>query len=221
MATTSLQRQFQEYVQYSEIKHLAYNVAALQQSKMFHTLAVLSCFPEEGKTLLCAALAMAYAEACHTKVLIVDTTSRSQENSLNLRSCFNGTSPSVEIKSLSDIERPILSSPDPKTPVVEPSSIEVEPRSRKPARGGHFSPISRLREQFSRDYGLILLDTTPLHARNKGNLDPLFVARLSEASILVVSKALLNSSHLGNLLKIVKDPSLNLLGVIGNERKKQ
>src|SRR5262245_21117411 len=85
MGSTALQRSFQEYVQYAEVRHLAFNIVALQQEKMFHSLAVLSGLPGEGKTLVCAALAMAYADACRTKVLIVDTASVHNKHSLILK----------------------------------------------------------------------------------------------------------------------------------------
>ena len=50
-----------EFINYSEMKRLTDNVMALQSQKHFHTLAVLSVFPREGKTLFSAALAMAYS----------------------------------------------------------------------------------------------------------------------------------------------------------------
>ncbi len=219
MSSSTLHRHFEEYVQYAEIKHLAYNIAALQKEKMFHTLTVLSCFPEEGKTLLCAALAMAYAEAFQSRVLVVDATSLQNKNSLRLKSCFNGSSPLVELTSLAEMPRKSQPSPAQlkNAPVLETTVMKPEDQPVRVTRENHFSTIKTLMEDASRQYGLILIDTTPLQARNKGNMDPLLVARLSGASILVTSRKFLDAPTLNTSLKILKDPTLHLVGIVSNE----
>jgi hypothetical protein len=66
-------------------------------------------------------------------------------------------------------------------------------------------------------YGLILLDTTALSVKNMRNVDPLVVARLSDASIVVVSRRLINKTDSGHDLKVLNDPGLHLIGMVSNE----
>src|SRR5260221_8895601 len=105
MSNTALESRLQEFIRNPELKHLAYQIAALQQEKMFHSLAVLSVFPGEGKTLFCAAIAMAYAETCRTKVLLVDTATTRSKNSLILKQCFNGSTPLVEVVTVDELRK--------------------------------------------------------------------------------------------------------------------
>src|SRR5689334_6815517 len=97
-AELAIHKRLQEFIHYYELKQLAYQFSALQQQKGFHSLSVLSFYPGEGKTLFCAALALAYAEACGSKVLILDTTTFQNKNSLNLKTCFNGSAPQIHVQ---------------------------------------------------------------------------------------------------------------------------
>jgi hypothetical protein len=57
----------------------------------------------------------------------------------------------------------------------------------------------------------------PLNSKNKSNVDPLVVARQSDASILIVSRRLLDSPDVSACLKIARDPTLRLVGIMANE----
>src|SRR5258706_1061341 len=160
----ALHKRFQEFVRYAEMRHLAYNVAALQRDKMFHSLAVLSFFPAEGKTLLCAALAMAYAEASRTKVLVVDTTTFQNKNSLFLKECFNGSAPDVEVRSLEELRQTLPASPPAPSslrgraaPILESNITHDELPPLRPARENDASIIKQAAEDRSKGYGLVLL----------------------------------------------------------------
>ena len=185
----------QEYSRYYELKQMAYNIAALQQEKAFHSLAVLSFLPGEGKTLFCAAMAMAYAEACKTKVLIVDTTTFHHKHSFVLKECLNGLAPLIQTASLEDLRS-------------APAATSME---------NDFSLIKKVAEDRSQQHGLVLFDTAALQAKNRSNMDPLLIARLSSASVMVVSRTFLDAPHLTDSLKLLKDPALHLLGIISNE----
>src|ERR1041385_3285987 len=78
-----------DITRYAEFKRLAYNIVAQQQQRQFRSLTVLSAFPMEGKTLFCAAVAMAYAETCRSSVLAVDATTYRNPESLTLRDCID------------------------------------------------------------------------------------------------------------------------------------
>jgi hypothetical protein len=226
-SNTALEKRLQEFIHYAELKQVAYNVAALQQEKMFHSLAVLSFFPAEGKTLFCAAMAMAYTETCRTKVLVVDTTTIHNKGSLVLKECFNGSAPEVTVMSLEELRRGALGrGPVPaglradKTPALETEVVRERPAHTTVVKENDFSLIKSVTEDGSKQYGLVLLDTAPLQAKNRSNVDPLLVARLSNASILVVSRKLLAAPKLSASLKIMEDPTLHLVGMISNEGHK-
>jgi len=229
MATSSinaLNGRLQEFICYSELKQLTYNIVALQQEKRFHSIAVMSFFPGEGKTLFCAAIAMAYSETCRSKVLIVDTTTFRNKRSLALKECFNGSGPMVEVTTLEGLRNDpniIVASPTPqirseKGPVLEAEIITGRlPKLSIPEIENDFSLIKKVSEERSQRYGLVLFDTAALHAKNKNNIDPLLVARLSGASVLVASRKFLDAPNLNISLKVLKDPMLHLIGIIANE----
>lgn len=216
----------QDYVHYSELRQLTYNIAALQQEKRFHSLAVLSFFPAEGKTLLCAALASAYAETCRSKVLVVDTATYHNKGSLALGDCLGQSASMVDVKSLdalrkNGLSRLLLSSGTPppmgKAPEVEPEVVQAVPPRASPPPDNDFAILKNVADQASREYGLVLMDTAPLNAKNKSNIDPLLVARLADASVLVVSRKFLEAGNMNSSLKVLQDPALHLLGLISNE----
>lgn len=211
----------QEFVTYAELKQMAYNVAALQQQKMFHSLAVLSYFPGEGKSLFCAALALAYADVSRSKVLIVDTSTFHNEGSLVLGQCLNGSQPLVEVKSLEELRngfnRPNPSFRPEKGPVLEPEIVHDRHPTLSAPVENDFHLLKKVAHEGTKEYGLVLLDTAPLNAKNKSNVDPLLIARLSQASVLVVSRPFLQSRNVNSYLKTLEDPTLHLLGIISNE----
>ena len=223
---TALHSRLQEFMRYSELKQLAYTIRALQQKKMFRTLAVLSLLPAEGKTLFCAALAMAYAETCHVKVLVVDTTTIQRKGSWILKDCFNGSSPLVEVMSLEDLRNGSggLESSSPARyraddePALEPEVVNDPPSTHLSVfEGTDLSLIKRAATERFTPYGLVLLDTVPLSARNKNNVDALLLAHMSDASVLIVSRQTLDAPDLSASLKVLKDPALRLIGLVSNE----
>jgi len=224
--STAIDSRLQEFIRYSELKQLAYNIATLQQKKMFRSLAVLSCLPAEGKTLFCAAMAMAYVETCRSKVLVVDTTTMQHEGSLVLRDCFNGSAPLVEVLSLEDLRNGSGGSVPPcaaryredNEPVQEPEVTHDMPSMSLSVPGGtDLSLIQSVAAERSKQYGLVLLDTISLSAKNRNNVDALLVAHMSGASVLVVSQKFLNAPGLNASLKVLRDPALHLIGLVSNE----
>jgi len=224
----ALYDRLKDLMHYSELKRLAYNILAQQQKKRFRTLAVLSAFPMEGKTLFCAAAAMAYVDTCRSNVLVVDTTTYHNPKSLNLKDCLDPSFPQIDYLSLA--ERRTKSNGtngahampiDPRLarqqPTVEIEVVKNTAVSVSVIKESDHALISKVAEEGAGQYGLVLLDTVPLMAGNKGNIDPLLVAHLSDASVLIASPKLLNSSDLRACLKIIEDPAIHLIGMVSNE----
>src|SRR3954451_17471476 len=98
----SLADRLKDITQYSEVKRLADNLMLLQRQKQFRSLAVLSLFPGEGKTLFCAMMAHAYSDAFQARVLVVDTTTFRHPKSLNLKQCIDPAHPLIDCISLEE-----------------------------------------------------------------------------------------------------------------------
>jgi hypothetical protein len=224
-SSRAIDQRFKEFIRYAEVKHIAYNVIALQEQKMFRSLAVLSFFPGEGKTLFCAAMAMAYVEASNNKAAVIDTTNFQNKKSLSLGDCFEGFSPQLELLSLEGLRRASRSAPlsaekraaGDKMSVIEPDIMSAPWAGPPVSVENDFSLVRRATEDNAKQFRLVLMDTVPLSVRNRGNIDPLLVARTCDASVLIVSRKFLDSGNMNNSLKILEDPSIHLLGMISNE----
>ena len=205
---------FKQYSNYAEIRQMAYNIAAMQRERMLKSVAVLSFFHGEGKTLFCAALAKAYAQACGSRVLVVDTAQHQSAGAHVLGDCFSASEHGVEVTTLGN--RKSYEAPPPEEAKTSGGG-EESGLSTLPAVDNDFSMITKVASENSKQYGLILLDTSPLTAKNRNNVDPLLVARLASASILIVSQKLLDAPGLEDHMKTMEDSSLHLIGLINNE----
>lgn len=212
-----------DYIQYTEIKRLVDNVMILQRQKPFRSLAVLSFFSGEGKTLFAAATAMLYCQAAEARVLLVDTTTVQNPRSLSLRDCLDPSYPMIDYSSLTDHRKGSNGvHPPHQEHTPEPAPLDVEVVNRLPSslliqKESDQSLITKLLDERVSQYGLVLVDTAPIAVQNKNNIDPLVAARLCDASVLVVSPQLLQAPNMENLLKVARDPLLHLIGVISNE----
>src|SRR5581483_10321503 len=86
-------------------------------------------------------------------------------------------------------------------PVLESEVVTGRRISVLIGKDNDFVLMKNVLEDRSQGYGLILLDTTALHARNRENIEATRVARLSDASILVTSRKLLDSPDVAFSLK--------------------
>lgn len=209
-----------EVIHYAEIRRMADNILLLQQQKQFRSLAVLSLFPGEGKTLFCALMAMAYSEASQTRVLAVDSATLHTPRSLRLKMCLDPTYPMIDFLALEEYRQSANGN----------GSFSGHPEQDLPVRDTHNASVGllvrkesdqlllrKLSEEHANQYGLILLDTTSLTTRNKGNIDPLVMARMADASVLVMNPHNANRSNIDIPLSLLKDPALHLIGIISNE----
>jgi len=221
----ALCNRLKDLTHYSELKRLVYNIVSQQQQKRFRSLAVLSAFPMEGKTLFCAAMAMAYVETCRTNVLVVDATTYHHPKSLILKDCLDPTLGQIEFLSLAD-ERSKTNGfhPVPMDAHLtrQQNSFDTELVKENGTyvsfvKDSDHALIRKIAEVDGKPYGLVLLDTVSLMASNKNNIDPLLVAHLTDASVLIVSPKLLNSPDLRTTLKVIDNPALHLIGIVSNE----
>ncbi len=216
----TLADRLKEVIQYAEVKRMADNLMLLQQQKQFRSLAVLSLFPGEGKTLFCAMMAMAYSEACQARVLVVDTTTMHAPRSLRLKACLDPANAWIDFIMLEDYRRSSNGNGAfHEQPSDDPAAHEIatNPIGLLVRKESDQFLLRKLAEERANQYGLILLDTASLTSRNKGNIDPLVMARIADASVLVMNPHQLRTPDLDAPLKLLKDPALHLAGIISNE----
>jgi Mrp family chromosome partitioning ATPase len=216
----TLADRLKEVAQYAEVKRMADHLLLLQRQKQFRSLAVLSLYPGEGKTLFTAMIAQAYAEAGHARVLVVDTTTLNTPRSLRLKQCMEPNHPLIDFLSLEEYRQSPNGNGHHSEQHVEAgasSESTVPPIAMLLKRNSDQHLIRRLSEERASQYDLILLDTAPLASKNKGNIDPLVMARISDASVLVMNPHRLDGSNLSVPVRMLKDPALHLIGIISNE----
>jgi Mrp family chromosome partitioning ATPase len=234
-AIPTLASRLEDVTQYAEVKRLTDTIMALQTQKGFRSLAVLSLFPGEGKTLFTAAMAMSYAATSSSRVLAVDATTAQDPQSLILKQCLGHQFNSIHYLSLEDYRRGIGNSNgrdsgngyhsgsnghDPEwteAPAMEADWVGEGTITLVVKKKSDQSLIQAIADEHAADYGLTLIDTAPLSARNRGNIDPLLVARMADASVVMASPRLLNSPHLHEHMAVLRDPALHVLGLISNE----
>lgn len=198
---------FLDYIRYSEFKRLLGELAVMVDRDRFKTIAVLSEHPGEGKTFLVSAMALGYASLLDRKVLIVDTVIRNDEShSLYLKKIYE-----------EHLEyAPFLGGA--KTHVarmIELISPEMRENKEDSGDAADFR-IGTYVNSIKDNYDLILVDTCALGAKNKRNIDPVIVARQSDASILVTSDRSLNRESVQRVKQIMAQWHVRVVGVIHN-----
>lgn len=216
-----------DFIRYTEVRELVYKIADLQRRPQdaFSSLAVLSLYPSEGKTLLCAALAAAYAETCRTRVLAVDTTTMRNPKSLSLKECIDPADPMIDFISLTDHRNGESEVSD---VIHAPAGVAFESEVMDRGFPGLGTPpineqylVTKVTRNGAKQYGLVILDTAPLTARNKNNFDPALVSRLSDASVLVIGPRALSAADMPERLQALKDSGIRLIGAVSNEEFSQ
>jgi Mrp family chromosome partitioning ATPase len=223
--SATLADRLKDVMDYAEIKRLADNLMILQRQKKFRSLAILSFFPEEGKTIFAAMLALAYTDACASRVLVVDTTTSQNPQSLVLKQCLPAGHPQIDFISLEEYRRGSNGNGNgfpskenrADTPTLEADVVSNGSVTLWVQKKSDQFLIRKMAEERAGQYGLVLMDTAPLTIRNKNNVDPVLVARIAEASVLVASPRLLNTPNLEPRLKALKDPTMHLIGLVSNE----
>jgi Mrp family chromosome partitioning ATPase len=208
-----------DYIRYSELRQLVYRIVDLQrrQRDSFSSLAVLSLFPSEGKTLFCAALAAAYADTCRTRVLAVDTTTTRHSKSLSLKQCIDPANQMIDFVFLTDHRHSGFSDDGLHQPIG--GSLEQDgdgAMALGPMLNEHYL-VTKVTKSAAKQYGLVILDTAPMTARNKNNFDPALVAQLSDASILMIGSNTLNAPDVDERLRLLEDPGFRIIGAVSNE----
>lgn len=186
------------YLGLTESKRLLDQVLVLQRRKQFKTLCLLSCLPGEGKSFLALVLATGFVTLLNRKVLLVDAVNETKGHSLFTEK----------------IVRPDLNeSTDDKSErggcldLLSTRSSDLSP-----AESTDFY-LPRFVDEARDDYDLIIYDTCAIRAAGPGNMDPVIIARGSDACLLVTSPK--TAASRATLLRLRGDLARWELPIIG------
>lgn len=200
-AYVNVNKQVQEFINYSEFKQLVDSIYDLQTQKKLKSIAILSELSLEGKSFFSGSLAVAFSRFLKRKVLVVDTSVFTNKGALSIEEILepdhsrikkNGIMPTL----FAGVDFLKL------TPAASSEAVEYD--------------IDRVIAENAAKVDLIIFDTSALAQKNKGNVDPLVVARRVNGSIFLISPKAKALGALNTLDKAVAQGSLTLLGVVEN-----
>lgn len=184
-----------EYISRPEFKRILLDIDISLTDRGTKILSVLSMFPREGKTFVIAALAMGSAKLLGKRVLIVDCVSHAKEDSF-ISTLLSGVR-SEESTGLIDV-------------VTAQSLTGVQ------AKQADF----RLRPALATlaaSYDRIFIDTGAVHASVEPEIDPVIIARQSEATIVVTSPYSLHRTAVMDLREQITASGVPVIGTIYSE----
>jgi len=219
-----------DYIRHPEFKRLLNQILMAQQEQKFVSMAILSEFPQEGRTFFISALALGYATYLDKKVLIMDTISQTKDESFYFGHILGEESDSIfSYDNDSDSKGGVVDLIATKN-LCRRVKLEHEGESLDVLKGDSLLSYSekdlyenvdfRIRDfinSLKKSYDLILLDTCPLSRASKFHLDPMILAKQAETSILLTSPQSVNRRRLSTIRNELKSSQVKILGTIFND----
>ncbi len=194
---------FFDYIRYSEFKRLLGGLIAIVDRDQLKVVTVLSEFPQEGKTFFVAATALGYAALLGKRVLVVNTSLVTKEGSLSLKRIYHEQFQNV----------PLL---DGRTSAARMIDFISPLANDGPEPAITDFQIGSSLNMIKANYDLILIDTCALSLSNKKNIDPVVIARNSDASVLVTSERSLNRESIQSIKAQLSQWKIRLAGSVHN-----
>ncbi len=198
-----LHEAFGDYIRGTDCKRLLNQILTAQEKEHFKTVAILSMYPEEGKTFLSMVVAFSYATMLGKRVLLVDVVNQTHSRTLYLETLLERGSQSDPSEETINGRKPVfdfLTTRSDQTNHIESVDFQIG------------SYIDKLRPS----YDLILLDTCAFQGAGKLNIDPSVVARNVDRAILLMSQQSMNDQSLKDIGNKLKAWKVKLLGVVYN-----
>ncbi len=187
------------FVSYAEFKRIFDNLDHLLNSGQIRSLSILSFHPEEGRSFICATIALGMTEMLGQRVLLVDAGNPTSNWDLD----------------------DIFEHQD--SPVLEPEGMvySLAPnldglKLSRLATVAHKAQEYRIQDiiaEYKNRYDLILFDSAALRTTNRGNFDPWVIAARTDASLLVTSPKTGDLAHQFQVEPLLKS---KVVGVIEN-----
>jgi Mrp family chromosome partitioning ATPase len=196
---------FYSYIRSSDFKRLLSQTSSLVDANQVKTLAILSSYPQEGRTFFVSALALGYAVLLKKRVLIVNTALRVRKDSLNIEKIYFEElqhAPSVRdgqyIRAI-DLMSPKMSTND----VSQADTVDFQ--------------IGRYISVYKQNYDLILIDNCAITVHDEKTIDPIVIAGQADASLLVTSDKSLQRGPLVEMKDLLTKWRVRVIGAIHNE----
>jgi Mrp family chromosome partitioning ATPase len=209
-----------DYIRLPACKRLVNRILRAQNEKGVKSLAVLSQFPGEGKTVLISVLAVGYMTLLEKKVLILDLVSQTRDESFYFRKVLERPAvPENETRRTGRID--LITSEGLSKAALPPDAlgnIDIHPqlRSETPvhpydAADFQIGPFIKSIRGF---YDLILIDTCSLTSASKDNFDPIILAQHVDSTIVVGSPQSMDRDTLASLTRQLKRYQIEPLGIV-------
>ncbi len=208
------------YIRQPNFKRMLSRVSAAQDEMNFRSIAVLSEYAGEGKTLFISALALGYALYLRRRVLIMDTVHQTADESFYFQSLMRFEEESTAGRrrgnSYQDAPQGGLDLLTTRTIDLQIHGSIGERRGARRYEVSDFFIGDFLRKQCER-YDIVLVDTCALSRVNASHMDPVVLATQTDRVILLLSPKSLESRVIAGLRKTLADKRINVLGAMVNE----
>lgn len=220
----SLTNAFSEYISYTECKRLFHQLDISRDKTGFKSLAVLSSYPQEGKSFLVLTLAVGYASLMGMRVLIADVVNQPHNRMLFRESLTGkGQNATPSVSTVSAGKRVPLRGVS--LDATRRGKGHIELLSTRNTEGGNAVTtdfqivpyINTLKDEFD----LILFDTCAFESANSENIDPVIIARGADASILVTSPRSIGNNHIVRIRENLEKWDIKLLGTVFNDGRER
>jgi Mrp family chromosome partitioning ATPase len=190
---------FEQALQSSEFKRLLNNIIAAQFEHQFRSLAIISSFAGEGRSLAVGALALGYARYMKQSVLIVDA---GKTTRLTPYYAFDGrTFERAGDGTGADRGRGLVHVSSPATLAACESEYD----------------LNTYIHEMKQHYNLVVVDTAALFEESGRLHDPILIASYIDASILLQSKRSLERLTMRKLKELFQRHDVHLLGSFFNQ----
>lgn len=187
------------YIRNPRFKRIVNQIATHQAATGTKSISILSYERNEGKSLFCAAIALAYSTFLNSQVLVIDS---NKETSPFLDSITGDYSNQV-----SNREN------HPEKSFVDLVSAEEIEREYSHNSDFYFAPYIK---SVAERYDLILIDTCALTEANEEKIDPMVLASQVDAVIVVNSVLSSNKKSIEKFAREIKTCGAQLIGTVFN-----
>lgn len=195
----------------AEIKRIASAIEHASEDRMPQSLLVTSALRDEGKTLLTASLGATLAKTGRYRVLTLDLHWRRPALHQFFGRSLDDDSAAMLDAPLSGLVRPsgqdgldLLTAPSDHAAISRPGD-EL------------FRILAHLIDQANAAYDLILIDSAPVFPTNRLMIDPIILAGVAQAVVMVVLREATARQQVRKAQKTLEAAGANLLGVISNQ----
>jgi Mrp family chromosome partitioning ATPase len=196
---------FFTYIRGSEFKRLLSQVSSLVDANQVKTLAILSAYPQEGRTFFVSALALGYAILLKKRVLVVNTALTLRSGSLNIQRIYG-----EELQHAPGVRN------DPTARAIDLMSPKMNSNDSSHADTVDFQ-IGNYISTYKNNYDLVLIDNCALTLRNEKIIDPIVIASQADASLLITSEKSLKRGPLMEVKELLTRWRVRVVGAIHNE----